>query len=398
VHNSYRQPGGEDIVFEQEKALLESYGCEVFTYQRSNHEVEDQYGGLRRPALLTHIVWANDTEREFSAVLRELAPDIVHVHNTFFMISPCILPACQKAGIPVVMTLHNFRLFCPAATSFRDGKICEECIDHGLWRGIWHGCYRESRAATAAVVAMLAYHRHAGTFERDVDRYILLTEFARNKFARAGLPGHKLSVKPNFVHPDPGMRNGSGEYALFVGRLSVEKGVLTVLKAWQRLGGRIPLRIVGGGNLCEVVQDEIRRGGLHEVEFLGQISRAETIEQMKGARFLVFPSEWYEQFPMTLIESFACGVPVLASELGAMTQVVTEGRTGRFFRSGNVDDLVKLVNWAWAEPAEIQRMGREARLEFESKYTGPENYEMLMDIYQKAIESKQKCRTRPIAA
>jgi glycosyltransferase involved in cell wall biosynthesis len=146
------------------------------------------------------------------------------------------------------------------------------------------------------------------------------------------------------------------------------------------------------------VQDEIRRGGLHEVEFLGQISRAETIEQMKGARFLVFPSEWYEQFPMTLIESFACGVPVLASELGAMTQVVTEGRTGRFFRSGNVDDLVKLVNWAWDEPAEIQRMGREARLEFESKYTGPENYEMLMDIYQKAIESKQKCRTRPIAA
>src|SRR6266567_3593650 len=190
VHNSYQQPGGEDVVFEQERQLLERAGHSVVTYCRSNWEV-DAYQGLRRVALVRKTVWATDTRKEIARLLALEKPDLVHVHNTFVMVSPSIFSACQEAGVPVVMTLHNYRLYCPAATFFRDGHTCEDCVDHGLSQGIYHACYRESRAATATVALMLSVHRRRQTWLRDVDYYIALTEFARNRFLRAGLPSEK---------------------------------------------------------------------------------------------------------------------------------------------------------------------------------------------------------------
>ena len=187
VHNTYQQAGGEDVVFEQERKLLESAGHQVVTYERSNHEI-DGFSAMQRLALVKRIVWATDSRREFAELLRREKPRLVHVHNTFQMISPSIYSACREANVPVVQTLHNFRLLCPAAEFFRNGGICEECLDHSLWRGVRYGCYRESRTATAAVALMLAVHRRLGTWTESVSSYIALSEFARKKFVQGGCP------------------------------------------------------------------------------------------------------------------------------------------------------------------------------------------------------------------
>jgi glycosyltransferase involved in cell wall biosynthesis len=303
------------------------------------------------------------------------------------MMSPSIFSACHEAGVPLVQTLHNYRLFCPASTFFRDGHVCEECVEHSLWRGVAHGCYRNSRAATAVVAMMLAVHRQRQTWNRDVDCYIALTQYARAKFLECGLPAEKVFVKPNFVHPDPCPHpGGEGEYALFVGRLSPEKRVDTMLAAWNHPHKLdIPLVILGGGPQLEQMEKEAVRQQLASVSFRGQVSRDQTLAMMRKARFLVFPSEWYENFPVTIAESFACGVPVICSRMGAMQEIVEDGRTGLHFTSGDAADLSEKVEWAWNHPESMAIMGNEARHEYETKFTAAKNYPILMEIYQHAL-------------
>src|ERR1039458_5485079 len=242
VHNTYQQPGGEDVVFNQERQLLERAGHQVLTYCRSNWEIAG-YSPLKRLALVGRMVWAQDSRREIASLLHSQKPDLVHVHNTFLVISPSIYSACKEARVPVEKTLHNYRLLCPAANFFRQGHVCEECLAHSFWRGVAHGCYRGSRAETSAVALMLAVHRWRHTWTWGVNCFITLSEFSRQKFIEGGIPTEKIAVKPNFLYADPGCRARSGEYALFVGRLSPEKRVATVLAAWQRLQARIPLHI-----------------------------------------------------------------------------------------------------------------------------------------------------------
>lgn len=384
VHNSYQQPGGEDIVFEQERRLLESAGHDVVTYRRSNWEIV-AYSALRRLALAPRTIWNGDSRQEVLDLLRREKPELVHVHNTFIMISPAIFSACREAGVPVVQTLHNYRFFCPAATFFRSGKVCEECLDHTLWRGIRHACYHGSRTQTAIVALMLAVHQRRETWSRGVDGFICLSEFARSKFMEGGLPAEKMFVKPNFVHPDPGARSGDGDYALFVGRLSPEKRVSTLLAAWSRLPKPIPLLVVGGGPEREELEAQTEELNLSSVRFQGQLSRPQTLAAVNGARFLVFSSEWYENFPVTIAEAYACSTAVICSRLGAMQEIVDDGRTGLHFNPGDPDDLARKVDWAWDHPDEIREMGRQARREYETKYTAEKNYPMLMEIYQRTI-------------
>jgi|ERR1700761_5574155 len=389
VHNTYQRPGGEDVVFEQETRLLERRGHTVITYKRSNWEI-DGYSGLRRASLVKQIVWSTETLQDFSRLLEQHKPDIVHVHNTFAMISPSIYSACRAAHVPVVQTLHNYRLFCPAATFFRNGQVCEECVDHGLWRGVMHGCYRDSRSATAAVALLLAVHRQRHTWNTEVTRYIALSEFSRRTFERSGLPPDKICVKPNFVYPDPGSNSSDlGEHVLFIGRLSPEKRVGTVLHAWTRLLSSIPLLVIGGGPERQHLETQVRTLGLSNITFRGQQPREEIVAALRRARFLVFSSEWYENFPVTLAESFACGVPVICSRLGAMQEIVHDGYTGLHFTPGDPHDLAKKVEWAWNHPNEMKIMGRQARLEFEKKYTADENYIRLKRIYDSAISDMQ---------
>ncbi len=384
VHCHYQQPGGEDVVFEQERQLLERAGHQVVVFQRSNFEV-DSYPGVKRLVLIQKAIWNDGSRKEFAEVLRTEKPDVVHVHNTWIMISPSIYSACREAGVPVVQTLHNYRLLCPVGTFFRDGKVCEECLDHTLWRSIRNGCYRDSRAETAAVGMMLAVHRTRHTWEREVESYVVLSEFARKKFLRGGLPAEKIFVKPNFVDPDPLPREGKGEYAIFAGRLSPERRVSTLLDAWTVLRSRIPLKIVGGGEQRDHLAQKAIWNNLDMVEFTGLLPHDRTIAAIKGARFLIFSSEWYETFGLTMIEAFACGVPVICSRMGAMQEIVDDGRTGLHFTPGDSRDLAEKVEWAWNHPEEIQRMGEQARREYESKYTAEKNYPRLMEIYQRAI-------------
>jgi glycosyltransferase involved in cell wall biosynthesis len=390
AHNSYQQRGGEDATFEKERDLLRSAGHDVVEYRRSNFEVQQYSSALAKISLAKDTIWSSDTRREFHQLLLQEKPQIVHVYNTFAVISPSIFWACHDVGIPVVQTLQNFRLSCPAGDFFRGGHVCEECKDHNLLRGLTHACYRDSRSTTATVALMLTLHRWNDTWTRMVDRYIALTDFASRKFTEADLPPEKLTVKPNFVAPDPAERQGPGDYILYVGRLSREKGLSTLLSAWQNLQSVGPLRVVGDGPMREQLQAEAARGGVSNFTFVGRLQNEEVIEAIKGARFLVFPSECYENCPTTILEAFACGVPVIASRLGAMLELVDNGRTGLHFHPGDAADLAEKVSWAWSHPEESSFMGHEARAEYESKYTAEKNYSILMQIYESLLRGSAK--------
>ncbi len=387
VHNTYRLPGGEDVVFENEKSLLEKAGHEVICYRRSNFET-DHFGGIKKVQLAANTIWSGESAREFEQLLRRHRPDVVHVHNTFVMISAAIYPVCWKLRVPVVQTLHNYRLICPAATLFRDGHWCSDCTDHSLWRGVWHGCYHDSRAMTGVIAAMLETHRLLGTWVHKIDTYIALTEFSRQQFIHAGFPAEKIAVKPNFVERDPGEREEEGSYALFVGRLTKEKGAETLLAAWDSLPRDIPLYLVGDGPLRTVLQQRAERAGLTRVSFLGQKSHEEVEKLMKAARFVVFPSEWPEQFPLVTIESFACGTPIVVSDVKSLGDIVTHHKTGIVFRAGDAADLAGNVLFAWNNPAYMRTLGLNARAEYLAKYTGEKNLPMLVGIYERAIASR----------
>jgi len=384
VHNTYQQAGGEDVVFEQEKKNLQRGGHHVATYERSNHEIE-RYSAVQRATLIKSIVWNTDSRREFAELLARESPDLVHVHNTFIMISPSIYSACREQGVPVVQTLQNYRLMCPGALFFRDGKVCEECVEHGLWRGIQHGCYRDSRLQTAGVALMLAWHRQLKTYHELVDCSVAATEFSRAKFVAAGFNADKIVVKPNFMDQDPGPRERAGDYVVFAGRLSQEKGVAALVAAWEQVPPSIPLRIVGDGPLRASLEDQAKERGLTGITFCGRLSREESIATVKGARFQITPSVWYEGFPMVIVEAFACGVPVLCSRLGGMQEIVADYSTGLHFNPGDAQDLARKAKWAWDHPAELAEMGRAARRKFETDYTAEKNYTRLMEIYEQTV-------------
>ena len=384
VHNFYRQGGGEDVVFQSEKRLLERAGHTVIPYVRSNMELTDATL-VDRIGIACQMIWSQKTRRDFAAILDAECPDLVHVHNTFMVISPSIYGACRERHIPVVMTLHNFRLVCPASSFSRNGTVCEECVDHSLVRSVAHGCYRNSRKASAAVALTLATHRTLRTWESSVARYIALTHFAKEKFINAGFPAERLVIKPNFADPDPGERPGAGEYALFIGRIDETKGTRILLEAWKKLPEMYPLHVVGDGPDLPWMEARVRESQLSTVTFRGRLSHAAAVETVKGARFTIAPSTWYEGFPMCIVESFACGTPVLCSRLGGMSEIVEDHVTGLHFNPSDPQDLAKKVEWAWNHPAELASMGRMGRRKYEANYTAEKNHSLLMEIYEDAI-------------
>ncbi|MDQ2671259.1 MAG: glycosyltransferase family 4 protein [Actinomycetota bacterium] len=383
VHNRYQRPGGEDQVFVDETALLEARDHRVLRYEVHNDQVER----VNRLTLAKDTVWNTPVYRELGALIRRERPDVVHFHNTLPLVSPAGYYAARAEGVPVIQTLHNYRLLCPVALFFRDGRVCEDCMGKAVpWPGVVHKCYRGSRAASGVIAAMLTVHRVLRTWTEMVDVYIALTEFARSKFIEGGLPAGKIVVKPNFVAPDPGRGQGGGGYALFVGRLAPEKGTGTMLAAWERLGTRIPLKIVGDGPLRDRVVGAAKRS---KVEWLGHRPVKEVHALMGKADMLVFPSEWYETFGRVAAEAFATGTPVIAADIGAVAELVEHGRTGLIFRPGDPEDLVAQVEWALSHPAELRIMRDEARAEFEAKYTAERNYRALMEIYEAALGRKK---------
>lgn len=372
-------------MFEAEADLLASRGHQVVRFERHNHELK-QIGKL---AAFKAAHWNEATVRDLTALIEAERPDVMHCTNTFPLISPSAYHAARRLGVGVVQTLHNYRLICPSAQLFRDGKVCRDCAGRTLaWPALVHGCYRGDRAATAAVVSMLAYHRAAGTWSSEVDRYIVLSAPAREEFVAAGLPADKITVKPNFLAADPGPGKGVGNYAVFVGRLAEEKGVRTLLDAWRRLPGDVNLKIAGQGPLEELVSDACRED--RRISWLGHLSAPETYELIGQAQMLVVPSVWMEPFGLTVIEAFGKGTPVVASRAGALAELVVDGITGRLVRPGDPDDLAQAVQRMLVDPAALKRMRERARAEFEVRFTGETNYRQLLGIYRSVAVRKQE--------
>jgi glycosyltransferase involved in cell wall biosynthesis len=344
-------------------------------------------------------LWSTVSYATLRRIIQSERPQVAHFHNTLPLISPSGYWAAAAEGVPVVQTLHNYRLLCCNSLLFRDGKPCEDCVGKRIsWSGIAHSCYRESIAASFSVAAVTGLHRAAGTWTNRIDIYIAPSPFARSRFVAGGLPAAKIVVKPNFVHPDPGIGPGDGGFALFAGRLSPEKGVGTLLDAWERLWPEIPLKVVGDGPLAQRVADAARR---ERIEWLGRRPPAEVYELMGRARCVIVPSDWYEVFPRVVVEAFAKGTPVVASTGGAHTQLVNDGVTGFHFRVGDPRDLEHVVRRAFADP-DWGAMRERARRQYESRFTGAANHDMLMDVYERAITARSgaaraSCDT-PIAA
>jgi len=381
VHNQYQHAGGEDSVVQMEKELLEHYGHEVDQFFVDNNHIK----GLKekiRVALSTH--YSNESKKIMMEQLDRYKPDIVHVHNFFPRLTPSVFDACLARNIPSVMTLHNYRLVCPGALFLRDGKVCEKCVQGSPYHAVKYGCYKSSRLGSFAVARMISYHKKKQTWHHKVDRFIALTVFAKRKFIEAGFPTEKIAVKPNFYTGDmpDSKRERSG--ALFVGRISQEKGISTLLSAWKVID--YPLRIVGSGPLFE----ELSRNPLRTVNWLGLKEKPKVIGEMQKALFLVLPSEWYEGFPMVIVEAFACGLPVICSRLGGMAEVVKDGETGIHFEAGNSHDLTQKILWAKEHPNEMLEMGRKAKKVFEEKYSSEVNIHQLISIYKDVI-SEKKC-------
>lgn len=395
LHTHYQQPGGEDQVFAAEVAFLREQGHEVNTLVYQNRDLKDMSAWRQAGTAL----WNQAAYRRTRATIRKHRPRIVHIHNTFPVASPGVLHAAKAEGLPVVMSLHNYRLLCVNGLFFRDGLPCEICLGSLPWRGATHGCYR-NRAASTVVAGMLALHRSLGTWNY-VDAYIALTRFSREMFIQGGLPGEKVVVKPNFiidsalnVPNETGLHNSflpsrNTPYSLFVGRLSQEKGIQTLLRAWQLLPDS-KLIIVGDGPLLGEAQSFVKQNNIKNILLLGRQPQVDVLRFMSRALLLVCPSEWYENLPMTLVEAFASSLPVIASRLGAMAEIVEDGRTGLLVEPGNAEDLANKVAWAWAHPEEMAEMGKEARREYEAKYTAERNYGMLMEVYDKAIANHRK--------
>lgn len=379
IHNRYKIRGGEDESRELEERLMRDRGHTVDVYEEDN----DQLNSMGAAKIAVKTIWSEESFNIVRQRLQQAQYDIVHVQNFFPLISPSVYYAAQSEGVPVVQTLRNYRLLCPNALFFRNGQVCQDCIGKIVpYPGIVHSCYRQNTIASAGVATMISFHRAMRTWTSKVDIYIALTEFARQKFIEGGLPADQIFVKPNFVHPDPGVGVGVGGYALYVGRLSVEKGLDTLLTAWEHLHLQIPLKIVGDGPLAPLVERATQR--LSNVEWLGRRPMSEVHTLMGNAKFVIFPSKWYETFGRVAVESFAKGTPVIASDIGAISELIDHQKTGLYFKPGDSEDLAEKVRWLLSQPDVITRMRKACRLEFEKKYTEAANYQRMLEIYQLA--------------
>ncbi len=391
AHNFYQSssPSGEDAVYNQEAGMLRKGGVEIIRYERHNDEIKTPLHAA------FGAVWSRKTYHEISALIRKERPDIAHFHNIWYLISPSAYYACKDAGVPVVQTLHNFRMFCASGLLLRNGRVCEECIGKIPWRGAAYGCFRSSRLYSTPVVFSGMIHQMKGTWADQIDAYIALTDFGRQKFVECGLPAEKIYVKPNFLPELPNLPTSSQDYAVFIGRLSEEKGIDVLFDAIQILTSSHPhtfsssnplnFKIVGDGPLLEKAKGRGREAKGIEIEFVGRKNHDECMELLRGARFLVLPSVCYENFPMTIVEAFACGKPVIASRLGAMAAIVEHEKTGLLFNAGDSKDLADKIQWMIDNPDACSEMGENARAEFDAKYTAARNHEILMDIYEKIL-------------
>jgi glycosyltransferase involved in cell wall biosynthesis len=385
AHNHYQCPGGEDAVVRDEIDLLRSHGHRVDLLEQDNEGIRGFRGNF---IASTSVFYSSHSRMRMRAAIHGFRPDILHVHNWFPMLSPSIILEADASGISVVQTLHNFRMICANGLLYRKGSVCTDCIGKSFpVDGILHGCYRGSRIGSAVVTSAYAYHRLAHTWDH-VDLFIAVSNFQREVLVRGGLPPEKLVVKPNFVIPPIwNSENKACDYALFVGRLSPEKGIKTLLDAWNSGIPPLRLKICGDGPMSEEVRSAATKNT--SIEYLGLQPPEMVYHEMANAKFLVFPSEWYETFGRTVVEAFSQGTPVLAADLGGIRELVEDRVTGFLFPPGNVDALIAGAT-RFPSGESYEKMRLDCRKVFLSKFTAEINYTLLSDIYSRALEIRKQ--------
>lgn len=381
VHNRYQEYGGEDRVVEQEQRLLADNGHDVNLFSVSNDRIQ---GIGDRLMVGLNLAYSNEWKMRLARNLEEVRPDIVHAHNFFPLLTPSIYDACIEAELPVVQTLHNYRIACANGLFLRNGEVCEKCIDGSPYNAVRYKCYRGSRLGSLAVSRMIAFHRKHGTWSCKINKIIALSEFSRKKFIQAGVPPNRIAVKPNFVDMriDSGGATAKESAGLYVGRLSREKGLETLLDAWDGLSGR--LTVIGDGPLAGLLDGHVGRS----VEWRGLQDHEDVLEAMRRFLFLVVPSRCYENFPVSIVEAYSCELPVIASGMGAMAEIVEDGVTGLHYRPGDYRDLRSKINWAFNNPEKMKVMGVAAFEKFKKHYSASENYKQLMEIYEDALVNR----------
>jgi glycosyltransferase involved in cell wall biosynthesis len=396
AHNYYGSsaPSGENVVFEAEAQLLRQRGHTVTELTRHSDEIRCKGAwGVMLGALSTP--WNPFSKLTAERLIRQKAPDVFHVHNSFPLLSPSVFYAAKKSGTAMVLTLHNTRVYCASPSKLRDGGPCTECVDsRSVWPALHHRCYRDNLAATIPMAAMIWLHRRLRTWETQIDAFIALTEFQKDLLCGAGLPRERVFLKPNFYAdpPDPLPWSDREAKVLFIGRFQKEKGVHILIEAWRLWGAEAPhLELIGDGPERAKIEDSVAGTSLGDkISFRGQIPFREVQASLGKARMLILPSITFEGFPMVIREAFALGVPVASSRLGAMPYLIDEGITGTLFKSGDPIDLLDKVKNAWMKPEKLSEWGAAARREFERKFTADTNYQCLMQIYENAIEHKKK--------
>lgn len=387
VHNAYQIPGGEDVVVANEKKLLEMNGNEVFSYSRNNDELKTM-NAFQKLLIPFTAVYSFKTYREVKKLIRENKIDIVHVHNTLMVVSPSVFYAAFHCHVPVVQTLHNFRMLCPAGSYFRGDRICEECSEKGLQCSLKYGCYRGSKAQTFVSAAILKIHRMLGTYRKV--NFICLTEFNREKLSRLNEGGKqivdmkKVYIKPNFTFQEgiPGEVQEAGDYFLVVGRVEALKGIDVVVKAFEKIPDQ-KLIVAGDGPMMAEMKAYIKDHNMSNVKFAGYLDKAKVQEKYRGAKAVIMASQCYEAFAMTIAEAYSNAVPVIAGNVGNLANMVEEGVTGIKFIYDSPDDLAaKILKY---NTMDIAKMKQNAKTFYEKRLKPEDNYRILEEIYHKIM-------------
>ena len=378
VHNYYKIPGGEDTVVYNEKKMLEKYGHKVFLYKKYNDDLAD-LSLIKKFFFPINMIFNFSVYREIKRIIIEKKVDIVHVHNTLLMISPAVYYAALKCQVPVVQTIHNFRLMCPGATFYRDGHVCEDCIEKGIYCAIKHKCYRSSLVQTIACVVNTIFHRSTGILKKI--NYICLTEFNKNKLLQLRqINSSQIYIKPNFVNTkivNFSLKRKS--QFVFAGRLDKLKGIDLLIIEWEKLGERVPdLIVCGTGPLEEWCSDYIQKNKIKNIKLMGYVSNEKVLNIISESQALIFPTQWYEGFPMSIVEAFSVGTPVICSDIGNCGNIVMDGINGYKFKEfDEIENCLLLVE----NNIDIFRATFECYRKF---YSEEENIKMIEYIYDHA--------------
>jgi len=385
VHNFYKFFAGEDSIALREKDLLESNGENVYFYTRDNKETEN-YNLLQKIMFFKNTVYSKKTKKEIKDIIKDFKPQVAYTHNIFPLISPSIFHTLYDESIPCIQNVQDYRWLCPNGVFYINDRICERCKNGAFWHAVRYRCFRESYLLSGLYATAISVNRLAGVFKK-VDAFLCTTEFNKQKLMEAGVEEKRIFIKPNYLdisNIEPSY--GNGDYIIFLGRLSPEKGLWTLIRAFERLKD-LRLCIVGTGPLEQTLRTYIQEKELKNISLEGFKQGAEKDNLLRNALFMVFPSEWYEHFPIVLLEAFAFGKPVVSSNIGNMPLIVEHEKSGLHFKAGDADDLIEKIKTLVHNPTEISKMGMYARKEMETKYTPEINYKILKSIFEKVSSS-----------